>query len=76
MDLGDTYRVEYRTSDGQIRGFYSWISNQGSPHSVSYNVGPGTPLPTGLQPFFYRFHELILTKAMASPIIFKVFTPG
>ena len=57
MDPGDTYRVEYRTSDGQIRGFYSWIGSQGSPHSVSYNVGPGTPLPPNLslRPFFYRF---------------------
>jgi hypothetical protein len=57
MDPGDSYRAEFRSTSGQIRGIYSWINPDGSPHTLTYNLGHRDEgqLTKAVNPFFYRF---------------------
>ena len=39
VDAGDTYRAEVRHASGEVKGVYSWLKPDGSPHMITYAAG-------------------------------------
>lgn len=58
-DSGDSYRVESRSKDGEVRGVYGYISPDGSSNTIAYSAGKRgykieqleNAMPNGLAPF-------------------------